>query len=551
MVKRKIRLDGWTIISIICFLYFAVFFIYPITRVLMSSIIDPATNSLDFSYFTQFFARKYYTNTIINSMKVTISATLLTCIAGTTLAYITRSIKIKYKGIIDILLIISVVSPPFIGAYAWITMLGRQGVITKIINAIFGITYKGIYGFDGILLVFTIKLIPLVYLYVSGALKNMDSSLPEAAESLGAVGLRKIKDVVLPLILPTILASGLLVFMRILADFGTPKLIGEGYRTLPTLIYDSFIGDLSADKRLAATISVIVIIFTAVLFLIQRWISNRKKIEMTALRPMEPKKVKGFKNFFAHAYVYLFTLLAILPTMVVFHNSFRNTRGTIYLPGYSFNNYIEAFSSLSKTIANTYIFSFFAIILVVLIGVVIAYTSVRKKSKITNVLDVISMFPYIIPGSVLGISLILAFNKKPLLLSGTAVIIVMAYVIRRLPYTIRSSSAILRQIDLSVEEASQSLGANPRKTFFNITLPMMAPGILSGAIMSWLSIISELSASVLLWITSTQTLSIAIYFQVMDGNYGVASALSSVLIVTTIVTLLLFFKVTGRREIEL
>lgn len=551
MVKRKIRLDGWTIISIICFLYFAVFFIYPITRVLMSSIIDPVTNSLDFSYFTQFFARKYYTNTIINSMKVTISATLLTCIAGTTLAFITRSIKIKYKGIIDILLIISVVSPPFIGAYAWITMLGRQGVITKIINTIFGITYKGIYGFDGILLVFTIKLIPLVYLYVSGALKNMDSSLPEAAESLGAVGLRKIKDVVLPLILPTILASGLLVFMRILADFGTPKLIGEGYRTLPTLIYDSFIGDLSADKRLAATISVIVIIFTAVLFLIQRWISNRKKIEMTALRPMEPKKVKGFKNFFAHAYVYLFTLLAILPTMVVFHNSFRNTRGTIYLPGYSFNNYIKAFSSLSKTIANTYIFSFFAIILVVLIGVVIAYTSVRKKSKITNVLDVISMFPYIIPGSVLGISLILAFNKKPLLLSGTAVIIVMAYVIRRLPYTIRSSSAILRQIDLSVEEASQSLGANPRKTFFNITLPMMAPGILSGAIMSWLSIISELSASVLLWITSTQTLSIAIYFQVMDGNYGVASALSSVLIVTTIVTLLLFFKVTGRREIEL
>ncbi|MEA5017593.1 MAG: iron ABC transporter permease [Erysipelotrichaceae bacterium] len=551
MVKRKNRLDGWTIISIICFLYFAVFFIYPITRVLMSSIIDPTTNSLDFSYFTQFFARKYYTNTIINSMKVTISATLLTCIAGTTLAYITRSIKIKYKGMIDILLIISVVSPPFIGAYAWITMLGRQGMITKIINAIFGITYKGIYGFDGILLVFTIKLIPLVYLYVSGALKNMDSSLPEAAESLGAVGLRKIKDIVLPLILPTILASGLLVFMRILADFGTPKLIGEGYRTLPTLIYDSFIGDLSADKRLAATISVIVIIFTAVLFLIQRWISNRKKIEMTALRPMEPKKIKGFKNLFAHAYVYLFTLLAILPTMVVFHNSFRNTRGTIYLPGYSFNNYIRAFSSLSKTIANTYIFSFFAIILVVLIGVVIAYTSVRKKSKITNVLDVISMFPYIIPGSVLGISLILAFNKKPLLLSGTAVIIVMAYVIRRLPYTIRSSSAILRQIDLSVEEASQSLGANPRKTFFNITLPMMAPGILSGAIMSWLSIISELSASVLLWITSTQTLSIAIYFQVMDGNYGVASALSSVLIVTTIVTLLLFFKVTGRREIEL
>ncbi|MFQ8582815.1 MAG: ABC transporter permease, partial [Holdemania massiliensis] len=197
------------------------------------------------------------------------------------------------------------------------------------------------------------------------------------------------------------------------------------------------------------------------------------------------------------------------------------------------------------------LYSFAAILLVVIIGVIIAYTSVRRKNKLTNVLDVISMFPYIIPGSVLGISLILAFNKKPLLLSGTALIIIMAYVIRRLPYTIRSSSAILRQIDLGVEEASQSLGANPVKTFFAVTLPMMASGILSGAIMSWLSIISELSASVMLWVTSTQTLSIAIYFQVMDGNYGVASALSSILILTTIVVLLLFFKITGKREIEL
>lgn len=551
MKAKKFKIDGWTLVSLLCFLYFAVFFIYPITRVLISSIYDPVTQSFDFSYFVRFFSKKYYTNTIINSLKVTILATLLTCIAGTALAYITRTVKIKFKGILDILLIISVVSPPFIGAYSWITLLGRQGVITKIINQVFGITYQGIYGFTGILLVFTIKLIPLVYLYVSGALKNMDSSLGEAAESLGAKGLKKIKEIVVPLVLPTILASGLLVFMRIMADFGTPKLIGEGYRTLPTLIYDSFIGDLSADKRLAATISVIVVLFTTIIFIAQRTIANRKKIEMTAMRPMEPRPIKGWKNWLAHGYTYLCVGLAMLPTIVVLHNSFRNTKGTIYLSGYSFNNYQKAFSTMGKAITNTYVYSFAAIFLVVVIGVIIAYTSVRRKSKLTNLLDIISMFPYIIPGSVLGISLILAFNKKPLMLSGTALIIISAYVIRRLPYTIRSSSAILRQIDLGVEEASMSLGANPIKTFFSVTLPMMASGIISGAIMSWLSIISELSASVMLWVTSTQTLSIAIYFQVMDGNYGVASALSSILILTTIVVLLLFFKITGKREIEL
>ena len=551
MNKKKFRISGWNLISLLCFFYFVIFFIYPITRILLNSVYDPVTDSLDFSYFIRFFEKKYYTNTIINSMKVTVLATVLTCVAGTTLAYITRFIKVKFKAAIDILLIISVVSPPFIGAYSWITLLGRQGVLTKIINQVFGIVSPGIYGFGGILLVFTIKMIPLVYLYVSGALKNMDSSLAEAAENLGAVGWKKIKDIVLPLILPTILASALLVFMRILADFGTPKLIGEGYRTLPTLIYDSFIGDLSADKRLAATISVIVIIFTTILFLMQRFVSNRMKIEMNAMHPVEPKKIKGWKNWLSHAYVYLLTLLAVLPTIVVFHNSFRNTKGTIYLEGYSFDNYIKAFRTLSRTITNTYVYSFFAILLIVIIGVIIAYTSVRRKSKLTSILDVISMFPYIIPGSVLGIALILAFNTKPLILSGTALIIISAYVIRRLPYTIRSSSAILKQIDLGVEEASQSLGANQFKTFMTITLPMMASGILSGAIMSWLSVISELSASVMLWIPSTQTLSIAIYFQVMDGNYGVASALSSVLIITTIITLLIFFKVTGRREIEL
>lgn len=550
MVEKK-RVNGWSFVSFLSFLFFVVFFIYPILQILISSVYDNSTGTFNFSYFQAFFSKKYYTNTIINSLKVTTLATLFTCIAGTALAYITRTIKIKYKSLIDIMLIISVVSPPFIGAYSWITLLGRQGTITKIVNQLFGISYKGIYGFEGILLVFTIKLIPLVYLYVSGALKNVDVSLSEAAESLGAVGWKKIKDIILPLILPTVLASGLLVFMRILADFGTPKLIGEGYRTLPTLIYDSFIGDLSADKRLAATISVIVIIFTTILFLIQQYVSNKMKIEMTSLRPIEARKVKGWRNVLSHTLIYGITFLAMLPTLVVLHNSFRNSKGTVYYPGYSFNNYRDAFGKLGQTITNTYLFSLIAIILVIILGVIIAYTSVRRKSKMTNLLDTISMIPYIIPGSILGIALLTTFNKRPLLLSGTAIIIIVAYVIRRLPYTIRSSSAILRQIDLNVEEASQSLGANSFITFMSITLPMMVPGIISGAIMSWLSIISELSASVILWAVSTKTLSIEIYFQVMDGNYGVASALSSILIVTTIVTLLLFFRITGKREIDL
>lgn len=550
MSRKRMRIDGWTLISIICFVYFGIFFIYPISKILINSVYDSASGTFQFDTFVKFFSKKYYTNTIINSLKVTTLATFLTCAAGTALAYISRTIKIKGKGMIDIMLMISIVSPPFIGAYSWVILLGRAGLITGLLKKI-GINYGGIYGFGGILLVFTLKLMPLVYLYVSGALKNMDSSLIEAAESLGSKGWNRIREIVIPLILPTILGSGLLVFMRILADFGTPKLIGEGYRTLPTLIYDSFIGDVSNDKTLAATISVVIILFTTVIFLLQRYVSGRKKIEMSALRPVEPRKETGVKNVLAHLFVYLCAGFAILPMLVVLYNSFQKTKGTLFIGGFTLENYTKSLETMGMTIKNTFLFSAIALAIIITLGVVIAYTSIRKRNKLTSFLDVISMFPYIIPGSVLGIALILSFNKKPLLLSGTAVIIIMAWVIRRLPYTIRSSEAILRQIDLGVEEASLSLGANGFKTFVCITLPMMASGIMSGAIMSWLSIITELSASVMLWVTSTQTITIAIYFQVMDGNYGTASALSSMLSLLTVCVLLLFFKLTGKREIEL
>jgi iron(III) transport system permease protein len=551
MKSKRFYLNGWTVISLVVLVYFIFFFIYPITRILISSVWNSSTRSLDFSKFIEFFSNKFYTNTILNSLKVCIVVTILTSIFGSLLAYITRTISIKLKNIVNILLMISVVSPPFLGAYAWIILLGRAGIITKVINSLFGITYGGIYGFKGIVLVFTIKLIPLIYLYVSGALKNIDNSLLEASESLGCNKFKRIIQIVVPLILPTILASSILVFMRVLADFGTPMLIGEGYRTLPVLIYNSFISDLNTDEPLAATISVVVILITTVIFLTQRWISNRKRIEMSALHPLEPKKAKGITNILAHAYVYIITALAILPIIIVFINSFMKSKGIVFAGEFTFNNYIQSFKTMGDSIINTLVYSLLAIAIVIVIGVVIAYTSVRRKSRLTSILDLISMFPYIIPGAVLGIALLLAFNKKPLALSGTFIIIVMAYVIRRLPYTIRSSAAILKQIDLSVEEASMSLGANRFKTFFSVTTPMMFSGVMSGAIMSWLSIITELSASILLYSYATKTLTISIYLKIQIGDYGQASALSSILMLTSIVTLLLFFKLSGRREIDL
>ena len=181
----------------------------------------------------------------------------------------------------------------------------------------------------------------------------------------------------------------------------------------------------------------------------------------------------------------------------------------------------------------------------------VAYLSVRRKSWLTNLIDTAAMFPYIVPGSVLGITLLIAFNHGAVILSGTAAIIVVSLVIRRMAYTLRSSSAILYQISPSMEEASISLGDSPPKSFFKITAQMMMPGVLSGAILSWITLINELSSSVMLYTARTRTMSVAIYNEVIRASYGTAAALASILTLTTVLSLLIFFKLSGSKDVTM
>ncbi|HBN83251.1 MAG TPA: iron ABC transporter permease, partial [Clostridiales bacterium] len=169
-----------------------------------------------------------------------------------TLAYITTNFKIKAVKVINVLIIISMFSPPFIGAYSWILMLGRAGVITVFFQNVFGITLPTIYGFNGILLVFTLNLFPYIYMYTKGALKKVDKSLGEAAESLGDHGIKKVIKVSLPLITPTILAGAAIVFLRAFADYGTPRLIGEGYIVMPVLVYNEWLSETGSNAFFAS-----------------------------------------------------------------------------------------------------------------------------------------------------------------------------------------------------------------------------------------------------------------------------------------------------------
>ena len=541
----------WNVFTLIILAVFLIFVVYPLILILYKSIINPADSSITFENFTRFFTRKYYTNTLLNSFKVTIVATLISATLGLLMAYITRQVKIAGSKWLNILIVVSYLSPPFIGAYAWSQLLGRSGFITQIINRLFGIEFQGIYGFAGIVLVFSLQSFPLVYMYVCGALENLDNSLNEAAESLGANNFQRVTGIILPLVLPTVLASSLLVFMRVFSDFGTPMLIGEGYRTFPVVLYNQFMGEVTNDSYFAAALCVIIMAITLVFFFLQRRVARKHTYSMSALKPMLPRKPRLVPRVLCHVFVYFVVLLALLPQITVIATSFmKESTPGIFTGEFSLINYQTIFSKNRLVLSNTYLYGLAAIALVVVFGIMISYLAVRKRSALTSTVDTLTMLPYIIPGSVLGIAFLYAFAKPPLALTGTAMIIIIALTVRRMPYTIRSSTAIIGQISPSIEEASVSLGASELRSFGEITVPMMMPGVLSGAIMSWVTVISELSSSIMLYRANSQTLTVSIYTEVIRDCFGNAAAYSTVLTVTSVLSLLLFFKLTGRKDIS-
>ncbi|MDO5733317.1 MAG: iron ABC transporter permease [Eubacteriales bacterium] len=541
----------WAGIALLLFAFFVIFVVYPLVLVLYRSVLN---NDGQFSLdaFAKFFQNRYYWSTLVNSFKVTFIATFVAAALGLPMAYFFRAIEIRGRRWLNILIIISYLSPPFIGAYAWVQLLGRSGFITKILHAI-GIPFEGIYGFSGIVLVFSLQSFPLIYMYISGALKNLDHSLIEAAESLGATTFRRMSQVLLPLLAPTLLAGSLLVFMRVFSDFGTPMLIGEGYKTFPVLIYNQFMGEVSTDDHFAAALCVIVLVIALLLFFIQTQLSRRYSYAMSALKPLQPRPAKGLRQFAAYVFIYLVIILAALPQITVIVTSFLETAGGIVYTGrFSLMNYENTLGSKNnRVILNTYLFGVAAILLIVVFGTLIAYLVARKRSKLTQLLDTLSILPYIIPGSVLAISFLYGFSHGTLVLSGTAAIMILALAIRRMPYTIRSTTAIIAQIHPSLEEAALSLGASPRIAFCRVVLPMMLPGIVAGAVMSWITVISELSSSILLYTSRSQTLTVSIYSEVIRSNFGNAAAYSTVLTLTSVLSLLIFFKISGKNDISI
>lgn len=541
----------WSVITWIFLGLFALFLIYPMFGILKQSVLD-ADGRLTLAQFEKFFGTPYYSGTIKNSFVVTLAVTGATLLLGIPFAYFYSFYRMRGSKFLFVAAILCCMSAPFLGAYSWIMLLGRNGVITLFLKNALGIRLGSIYGFGGILMVQALKFFPLVFVYMNGAFKSIDNSLIEASANMGCTGIKRFFQVTMQLSMPTILAASLLVFMRAFADFGTPLLIGEGYRTFPVEIYNQYLGENGTDYRFAAAISMIAILVTALVFFLQKWATKKYSFSVNCMNPVQKRSPKGIGGVLMYLYCYGLIALALLPQIYIVYLSFRNCDGAVFKPGYSFINYTKAAKKLlGVSIGNTLLFGVIALALIILFAILIAYLVVRRPRPLNHTIDTLSMLPYIMPGSVIGIALVIAFGRQPFALTGTMAIMIIALVIRRMPYTIRSATATLQNIPISTEEASLSLGAGKLKTFLTVTTPMMGNGIMSGAVLSWVAIVTELSSAIILYNNRTITLTMSTYVAISRGNDGLACAFAAILTGLTAVSLILYLAVTKSEDIKL
>ncbi len=547
MTVGQHRLDAWSVVTGASFLLLGALLLVPLGKLLWASVVAE-DGGLTLRHYVEFLGRPYYSRTIGHSFLVSTLVTLGALVLAVPLAWLVARVDIPGKSLLRTLVILPLVSPPFIGAYSWILLFGRAGYVTTALGHV-GVALPTVYGMHGIVLALTLNLYPLAFLLVLSGLMTIDPSLEEAAEGLGSTRWRVLRTVTLPVALPSILGGALLVFLTAFADFGAPMIIGEGYQVLPTIVYSLFVDEMGGPPSKASTAATLLVICATALLLLQWWLVGRKRYAMVQSKPVSPVRPRPGVRWLLTAYAYLVVGVSLVPAAVVAITSFFEARGPVLYPHFSLGNYREVVFNVPRAIGNSFFLSGLSTLVDVALGTLIAYLVVRRRSAATAALDSTVMLPYAIPGTVIGVAYIVAFNTPPVVLTGTFLILILAYVVRRLPYSVRAGAAILHQIDPAVEEASVSLGVPPVRTFLKVTARLMAPGIVSGGILTWVQTITEISATIFLYVAAWSTMTVVIYRQVSSSNFGSAAAAATLLLAAVFVPVLIVNWAMGDRAV--
>ena len=530
--RGKVSLDAWSLVMLAAIGLLGLLLVWPVGQVLVLGFLDAQTQTFTLDNYQKILTHPYYLGALKNSLIVGGGGMLGACLLGVPLAYCTARFVVRGRSVIATLAVLALVSPPFIGAYSWVMVAGNNGWLTQNMKAL-GLTMPTIYGAHGIILVFSLKFFPFVYLMTETALRNINRAYEEAAENLGCSATTRFFKITLPLVFPAVSSGAILSFVLSIADFGTPSIIGRDYRTLSTVAYNQYTSEMGGPPTMAVSISMLMILIAMLAVLLQRYLMGPRRYAGALTNLSVPKPCHGAFGVAVHALCYSIVALATMPIAVVIYTSFLETNGPVFTGGFGLNSYARVIREVPDVIVNTFKFSLLATLLITLAGGLISYVVVRRETAAAGLLDALLMVPYVVPGVVLAIGFLLCFQYGAFDLIGTSTIIVLMLFVRRLPYGVRATSAVLRQIKPSIEEAAVNLGASPLQAFARVTVPLMLPGVIAGAMMSFITAINELSATLLLYTARTTTMPVRIYSAVLDGEFGIAAALAALLLASS------------------
>lgn len=543
---RRMPIEFWSVMSAVAVLIFAVLLIYPLLRMIFGSIPQDDTGGF-WSPYVEMFTKPYYYMALVNSLVLSAASTVGAVVVGVPLAYAVHRYEIPNKLTIRVAIVLTFVAPPFIGAYSWILLFGNSGILTRFL-ADWGLKLPSIYGWGGLILVLTLQGVPFVFLLTGSALKTVDQSVEDAARNLGRTPFNAFRTAILPLLAPGISTGALLVFVTSFSDFGTPAIIGQNLRVFPRLIYSEFINETTGSNfRLASALSVVLLLVSLLALLIHRAYVRRHSYGTITVNPLKGQILPAGRRMAVTAAVYFVVLVSSLPLLTVVVTSFLRAKKSAITAEFTLDGYLNT-PRLWGSFLNTLLYTTAATILCVIAGCIVGYVVARQKSRLGGLIDFASMVPYAVAGVVFGIAYSMTFGGAPFYLAGSATILVLVYFIRRLPYSIRSVAAMLSQMGTQAEEASVNLGVPPALTFWRITIPMIFPAVVSGALLTWTTIIREFNATVILYGSNTTTMSVEVFRQVLAGNFGDASVVGTVLIVASLIPIAILFAVLGKDE---
>ena len=544
-----ISMVGFTLIWV----FLILFVLYPLTRIFYDAFSNEA-GQITFANFQEFFTDRYYLRSLWNSLVLGVAAVITTSVIGIAVAFLIIRYEFPYRNLFAYLTMLPMILPPLVGVLGFVFILGRAGTVNVWLMDWFGMQHpiNFMYGMQGVLLVETVHLFPLMTLSILDAMSKVDPSLEEAAQGMGAKGWRRFRDITLPLTTPGYVSGALLVFIWTFADFVTPLVVG----VQDLLAVQAYLNIVQfVDRRIfrmGIVISALLVLLAIVFVLVARHYVAIKDYSSLAYSKVERRQLGPVKRWLAVGFLVALLFVSAIPQVGVFLAAVGKGWALTPFPiHYTLDYFRQVSIETPKFIINSLMFSGLAVLICLVVGVPMAWIMSRTQTPGRGAMDALTTLILAIPGTAIGIAYIRAFHYPlpgiDLALTSTWIVLPLVLAVRRLPYTVRGSYSSLLLVHKSMEEAAENVGATKLRTFRDVTVPLVWKGILVGALFSFIMSIQEASATLFLTLGGWEMIPVGIFTYYIAGSHGQAAALGVILIVLCAASLWVVNRVAGTK----